>query len=299
MREVTRELTNAHYLHEKGGLEALVRPPVEEPTCLVWKPRSEQLLVGNRRGQMFEVDPVMGTVQRAEGLGWTAALAVHEDKERYVVLNADGGWVIGKIGQEAPVAKGQHGFTRRMSVFFHREYAVMSGDAPDGRYVIIVAGGRVVARIRVPHRAIAMIGHDDKLKLVRSTQAGLKVRPLSREPKVDDLESTAHHLRAFDAHVLGYTVIGLVVWPREDVQRSVSMRMTDLGVATLSPDGTRVAMGTRSGAVAMARLDSPEERMKPDLVRAFDGTVKAVEFAEKGRWLATAGDALVVWTWED
>ena len=91
----------------------------------------------------------------------------------------------------------------------------------------------------------------------------------------------------------------MVVWPRDDSGTTVSLRMTDLGVASLSPDGERVAMGTRSGAVAMARLSSPEERAKPDLVRAFDGGVKAAEFSYKGRWLATAGDSLVVWTWED
>jgi hypothetical protein len=77
------------------------------------------------------------------------------------------------------------------------------------------------------------------------------------------------------------------------------MRLADLGVASLSPDLSRVAMGTRSGVVGMARLDSAEERAKPEMVRAFDGQVKAAEFAPKGRWLATAGDHLVVWTWDD
>jgi hypothetical protein len=298
MGEVTRELTNAHFLHEKGGLEALVRPPVEEPTCLAWRPRSEQLLVGNRKGEVFEVDPVMGTTRRGEGLGWTTTLAIHPDNERFLVMNADGGFSVHRIGEGEPIHEGEHGFTRRMSAFFHREYAVMAGDAPEGRYVLILAGGRIAARIQVPHRAIPMIGTDDKLKLVRSTQAGLRVQNLSRDPKVDDLESTAHHLRAFDDIILGYTVIGLVAWPRGE-GGSVSMRMADLGVATLSPDGQRVGLGTRSGAVAMARLRDPHERARPDMVRAFDGPVKAVEFAPKGRWLATAGDTLVLWTWED
>jgi hypothetical protein len=295
--ELTREITNAHYLHDRSGLESILRPPVEEPTCLVWRPRSEQLLVGSRRGLLCEVDPIMGTSTVAEGLGWVAALAVHDDNQRYLAMNADGGYTLSAFSGEV-IASGQHGFNRRMSVFFHRDYAVMTGDAPDGRFVIILSGAKVAARIRVPHRAIPMIGPDDKLKLVRSTAAGPVISPLTRDPKVVDDESTAHHLRAYPGRILGYTVIGLVVWPAGE-GAAVSMRLADLGVASLSPDLTRVAMGTRSGVVGMARVDSPEERARPEMVRAFDGAVKALEFAPKGRWLATAGDQLVVWTWED
>lgn len=297
MGEVTRELTHAHYLHDRGGLEPLVRPPVEEPTCLAWRPGTEQLLVGNRRGQLFEVDPVMGTSELTQDLGWTTTVAVHPEDGRYAVLNADGAFHILQ-GRET-LATGKTGFTRRMSAFFHQGYLVMAGDAPDGRFVIVVSKGQVAARIRVPHRAIPALGEGGKLVLVRSTQAGLKVQPLSRKPRVSDIESTAHNLRAYTDTILGYTVIGLVVWDRDNTSNTTSLRMTDLGVASLSPDGVRAAMGTRSGAVAMARLASPEERARPDMVRAFDGPVKAVEFSSKGRWLATAGDHLFLWTWED
>ena len=254
--------------------------------------------MGSRRGQLYEVDPVMGTSVLATDLGWTTALALHPDDDRYVVLNADGGWTLGKVGGDV-IASGKHGFNRRMSAFFHKDYAVLAGDAPDGRFVLVLSGGKVAARIRVPHRAIPALDDSGKLVLVRSTQAGLKIQPLTRNPRFSDEESTAHNLRAYDGSILGFTVIGLVVWDRNDTQNTTSLRMTDLGVASLSPDGARAAMGTRSGAVAMARLASPEERARPDLVRAFEGPVKAAEFASKGRWLATAGDHLVVWTWED
>lgn len=297
MSDVTRELTHAHYLHDRGGLEALVRPPVEEPTCLIWRPGSEELLVGNRRGQLFTVDPVMGTSVVAEDLGWTTVVAVHPDDDRYAVLNADGKFSIG-VGGEVSF-EGKTGFNRRMSAFFHKDYLIMAGDAADGRFVVVVAGDKVAARIRVPHRAIPTMDAAGKLTLVRSTQAGLETVPLSRNPRVSDIESTAHNLRAYDSAILGFTVIGLVVWDREDPSVTTSLRLTDLGVASLSYDGSRAAMGTRSGAVAIARLASPEERARPDLVRAFDGPVKAAEFSSKGRWLATAGDHLVIWTWED
>ncbi|MFT7518071.1 MAG: hypothetical protein ACI9MC_000195 [Kiritimatiellia bacterium] len=291
-----REVTQAHYLHERSGLDPVLRPPVDDPSCLSWLPGTDRLVVGNRGGELFEVDPVMGTQRKAQGLGCTCALGLHADLRRYVVLSIDGSWSIGELGGEV-LWTGKHGFSRRMSVFFHREYVVMVGDRADGRFVIIVAGGKIAAQIRVPHRAIAMVGRDDKLKLVRSTQQGLDVQPLSRNPRVADRESTAHRLRAYPNYIVGFTVIGLIVWPR-DGGPGLSLRLTDLGVATLSPDGSRVGMGTRSGAVAMARLETPETRANPDLVRAFEESVRAIEFSGKGRWMATAGGSLVVWTWD-
>jgi len=298
MSEVTRELTNAHYLHTRAGLEPLLRPPVEEPTCLAWLPGAETLLVGNRRGQLFSVDPIMGTAPIASDLGWTDTIAVHPKDDRYAVLNGAGQWTVGRVGGEV-IASGQHAFNRRMSAFFHQDYLVLAGDAIDGRYVLVIADGKVAARIRVPHRSIPALDGHGKLVLVRSTTAGVQVCPLSRNPRVTDEESTAHHLVAYDATILGHTVIGMVVWSRADLHNAVSLRMTDLSVACLSPDGTRAAMGTRSGSVAMARLSAPEDRAHPELYRAFEGSVKAIEFASKGRWLATAGDHLIVWTWED
>jgi hypothetical protein len=239
----------------------------------------------------------MGTSVVATDLGWTSVVSVHPEDRRYAVLNAEGGFTIGLDGEV--VVEGKTGFTRRMSAFFHKDYLVMAGDAADGRFVVVVSDGRVAARIRVPHRAIPAMDPAGKLTLLRSTQAGLESMPLSRNPAVSDVESTAHNLRVYDSKILGYTVIGLVVWDRLDPSDTTSMRLTDLGVASLSPDGERAALGTRSGAVAIARLDSHEERARPDLVRAFEGPVTGVEFASKGRWLATAGDNLVIWTWED
>jgi len=294
MAEVTREIESAHYLHERTGLEPVVRPPVPEPTCLAWRPRSEQCLAGNRLGEIFEIDPIMGTTRRAHGLGWLTSIAVHPDNRRFVALSADGSFAIGEIG-DADLLRGEHGFSRRMSAFWLGEYAILVGDAASGRSVLIVHNGKVVRRIPVPHRAVARVGPDGKLQLVRSTPQGLVQQTLTAKPVPVDAESTAHVLRVLPHGVIGYTVLGLVVWGE---RHTVSLRLADLGVAALSPDGERVAMGTRSGAVALASLETPESRARPDIVAAFEGPVKAVEFSERGRWLATAGDALVVWTWE-
>jgi len=294
MAEVTREITSAHYLHDRTGLEAVVRPPVSEPTCLAWRPGSEQVLVGNRAGELFEVDPVMGTTRRAHGLGRLRTLAVHPDNERYLAISADRGFVVGEIGGPE-IARGEHGLTRRMSAFWLEDYAIVSGDSGAGRAVLILRDGKVVRRIAVPHRAVPRIGPDRKLELVRSTPQGLVISRMPKTPTPVDLESTAHILRCFPTAVIGYTVIGLVVWKGAS---AVSLRLADLGVAALSDDGEWVAMGTRSGAVALASLATPESRAHPDIVAAFEGPVHAVEFSNRGRWLATAGDALVLWTWD-
>lgn len=294
MAEVTREITSAHYLHERTGLEAVVRPPVPEPTCLAWRPGMEQLLVGNRGGDLFEVDPVMGTTRRAHGLGAVRTLAIHPDNRRYLAVCADGRFVVGEIGG-GEIARGDHDLNRRMSAFWLQDYAIVVGDSGAGRAVLILHDGKVVRRIPVPHRAVPRVGADGKLELVRSTPKGLVVRKLPKNPTPVDLESTAHILRCFPDAVIGYTVIGLVVWRADS---AVSLRLADLGVATLSDDAQWVAMGTRSGAVALASLLTPESRSRPDIVAAFEGPVHAVEFSKRGRWLATAGDSLVIWTWD-
>ena len=58
---VSREVTEAHYLHERSGLEAVLRPPVKHPTALKWVPKREELIVATREGEIVTVDPVLGT----------------------------------------------------------------------------------------------------------------------------------------------------------------------------------------------------------------------------------------------
>ncbi|TVQ91404.1 MAG: hypothetical protein EA397_10145 [Deltaproteobacteria bacterium] len=297
MPELTQKISAAHYLHARSGLEPVLRPPVESPTCLAWRPRSQRLLVGNRGGELFEVEPVDGTIRRAHDLGWITALAVHPDNTRFVTLGAEGTFTIGEIsGASTDYIKGQHGFARRMSAMWFQDYAVLTGDTATGREVVLVRDGKVKLRIPVPHRAIPRGSSTGKLELVRSTQAGLMVRTLSRKPAPVDIESTNHVLRCFGDVVLGFTVIGLVVWHGDT---AISLRFTDLGVACISPDHEYVGMGTRSGSVAIAKLDTAENRAHPDVVRAGEGPVMAVSFAERGQWLASAGDSLIVWSWED
>ena len=70
---MSRDGTDAHYLHERHGLEAVLRPPVSYPTALQWVPKREQLVVCTRDGQLTSVDPILGTRIVAEGIGEAAA----------------------------------------------------------------------------------------------------------------------------------------------------------------------------------------------------------------------------------
>ena len=197
MAEVTREITSAHYLHERTGLEAVVRPPVSEPTCLAWRPGTEQLLVGNRAGELFEVDPVMGTTRRAHGLGPVRTIAVHPDNRRYIALSSDRGFVVGELGG-AELARGQHGLTRRMSAFWLQDYAIIVGDSGAGRAVLILRDGKVIRRIPVPHRAVPRVGADGKLGAFVET----KNAQIGRGSKVPHLSYVG------DAEIGEYSNIG-------------------------------------------------------------------------------------------
>ncbi len=297
MTTMSRDLTHAHYLHAKGGLEALFRPPVGVPGSVAWKPKSEELLVGNTEGILFSVDPVMGTSQVAADLGEVVRIVCHPTDGRVWVMNSEGYWSILR-GSEV-LQTGHFPFVRGVQAFFHKAFLVMTGSKDVTREVHIWKGQHRAARIAVPDRSVPAPAPDGRLVLYRSTQAGLEVIPLTRQPTPSDIPTTAHSMRVFPTRVVGFTALGLVSWNRENIKETVSMRLMDLGEVAMNATGELVAMGTRSGAVAMSRLSSAEQRARPTLVHAFDARTRALAFSERGRWLATAGDHLVVWSWED
>jgi hypothetical protein len=77
------------------------------------------------------------------------------------------------------------------------------------------------------------------------------------------------------------------------------MRLPDLTAGDIRSDGGYLGLGTRNGAVALARMDRMDRRVRPDLVRAFNGPVTSVAFSSRGRWLATGAEGLRIWSWED
>jgi hypothetical protein len=295
-----RETTEAHYLHERSGLEPVLRPPVSAPIALRWVPKREELVVGTGTGELVSVDPILGTRQIRAGLGTIAVLDVHEDRTRTLVVTREGKWSIGTLRGDT-LHEGDHEFLGHIDGFFAERHAILVGNETDSRTVVILSleTGKVTGRAKVPPGVTAALSSEGRPLLCRSTPAGLVVIPLGKGNSFPrDLESTAHRLRRSGSHVLGFTETGVCVWTLAGGAPS-TMRLGELTAGDLSHDGRYLGLGTETGAVALARVDNLEKRKRPDLVRAFDEPVIAVAFSERGRWMATAAEALRIWSWED
>jgi hypothetical protein len=294
-----RDVTEAHFLHQRSGLEAVLRPPVPQPTALAWIPGREELIVASRDGCLHTVDPVLGTRVIARDLGEVAVLSLHPDRKRWLALTRAGEWIIGSI-VDGVLNRGRHPFAGGMEAFFLGEWSVMVGDEVAGRTLLVVGAGVEKGRMRVPPRVVPLHGDDGKMLLARSTPAGLHVIKFGKNPVFPEPdESTAHRRRVSGTrYVIGLTPTGVAVWTRAGGQPR-SMRLPDVTAGDVSPDGRFLGLGTRAGAVALAALDRLDNRAKPHLVKAFDTPVTSVSFSERGRWLATGGEALQIWTWED
>ncbi|MEN0065615.1 MAG: WD40 repeat domain-containing protein [Myxococcota bacterium] len=297
---VGREVTEAHYLHERSGLEAVLRPPVKQPTALRWVPRREELLAATQEGELISVDPVLGTRVVTDGLGETAVLDVHADQKRYLAVCRNGTWRVGTLNGQT-LLNGEHAFVGGMGGFLADRYAVIVGDEHGVRVMRIIAlsDGSTTGHVRLPPKVVGTVSIEGRPLLARSTAAGLKVIPLGKDHSFPaDLDSTAHRLRPSGQYVLGFTSTGVCVWGQEGgVPRS--MRLPDLTAGDISKDGQYLGLGTKNGAVALARMDRMEKRIRPDLVRAFTDPVTSVSFSTKGRWLATGAEGLRIWSWED
>ena len=292
-----REVTEAHYLHERHGLEAVLRPPVDDPTALAWIPKREELLVATREGVVHSVDPVLGTRVLVRDLGEPARIAVHPDRKRYVVVCRDGTWQVGKLGGEA-LGKGEHSFVSNIECFFYNDYAIILGDELEKRVMLILKDGRVASQPRLPKGVTALLDPNGKLLLCRSTHRGLQVIPFGKGAKFPTGEVSGHRLRVSSPYVMGMTATGVAVWTHEGGQPQ-SMRMPEVTAADIHKGGRLLGMGTRSGAVALAILDSPDKRARPDLVKAFENAVTSCAFSTRGRWFATAGERVQIWSWEE
>ena len=295
---MSREVTEAHDLHERHGLEAVLRPPVDQPTALAWIPRREELLVATREGDLMSVDPVLGTRQVMSELGEVAEIAIAKDRSRLLAITRQGRWLVATLRGEV-LQEGKHDFLAGMSGFFAGKYTVLTGDTGAGKRVMLVLeGDRVRSTVRLPERVVATLDDAGRLLLARSTPSGLVVVPFGRNAKFPSLPSTVHRLKPTGSNILGFTTSGVCVWDHSGGAPE-STRLPDLTAGDLSRDARYLGLGTRTGAVALSRMDRKDKRMRPDLVRAFNTPVTAVCFSTRGRWLATAAEALRLWTWEE
>lgn len=293
-----RDVTEAHFLHQRSGLEPVFRPPVPRPTALAWIPGREELVAATTDGCLHIIDPVLGTRVAQRDLGECAHLSIHPDRKRYFVMTRSGEYIFGKLGGGID-HRGKHGFVGGMEGFWIGELAVICGDTHENkRHLLILGEGVEKGRLDLPPRAIPMLGENNKLWLARANQAGLEIVKWSKNIVFSDIEGTAHRLRSCGPHVLGFTGTGVAIWGRAGGQPR-SMRLPDLTTGDITGSGAFLGLGTRSGAVALAVVNKLDARARPHLVKAFDQPVTCLAFSDRGRWLATGAEGLQVWTWED
>lgn len=281
-----------HYLHAARTLEPLISPPADSPRALCWL-NADVLLVASRDGLVHEVEPSFGTRRLFQAAPDVAQLATRD--RRVAVLARDGRlqvWSLdGTLAWETPT-----GLIAGLQLTWWRGGVAVAGDDGIARRVIVfdAAGGRRT-RARVPARTALGADADGNLLLARSIESGLVIRgfgqPLPAGP------GTVHTLRfASDCAVIGIASGGVTVWhgPRE---APVSVRLSEVANAALSPDGNLVAMGTRVGGVALGGAKPGDQRVNPSRVEGHDAPVLALAFSPRRRWLASAAGRCWVWSY--
>jgi hypothetical protein len=182
-------------------------------------------------------------------------------------------------------------------LFFLGSYLVLVGDTESDRVVCIVRDGKVKRRICVPLGTSVFPGVDGKIGYARSTHRGLERGRLHGKTRFSEDGATEHSLYTGVKNVLGWTEYGAVVWALED-GAAISFSLLDLNVGTIHRSGEWVAVGTVGGVVGLIDMRTPSSRKMPFLTKAHDAPIHSIAFSSRGRWFATAGDRVQLWSWE-
>ena len=284
---------DAHFLHGSRPLEALVRPPVEEPRALAWVPGQEIMVVASRSGLAHLVEPGFGTRELFRVSADPVRILL--DGERLACVDRRGLVQVRDLMDGSLRWERETGLILAHSLVWWRGgLAIIGEDETARRVIVFTEDGSVRARARVPARTALGATGDGHLVLARSTATGITVTPFGRPLAEGD--ATEHHLKfGADMAVIGVAIGGVTVWSVPGAPPT-NVKLFDVCNASLSPDGQRVAMGTRVGGVAIASANAGSaERVNPARVEGHESPVSAMEFSSKGRWLATAADRCIIW----
>lgn len=293
---------HAHYLHEKKGLAAVTTPTIERPRAIGWVGTSEKLLVATESDGVVELDPIMGMRELDAAVSDPAELAVSPDGQLFVVVERGRGVSVRRTSDGVEVGSTAIGLLSDIAACWFQlrpdETGIaVAGDDLDGRKVIVLNADCSRRRVAaVPPRTAIGAGRTIGLLCARVTEGGLQVaqfgKPINAEPP------SKHRLR-FSASgiLLGIADGGITVW-RGPKDAPHTFPTYDVSAAAVNTTGSLVAIGTRTGDVALTSIEHGSfQRARPGRVGAHSGAVRTVAFAAKGRWLATAADELRLWTW--
>ena len=292
--------SDAHFLHEKSGLEAVLSPPLERPRAMDWVGTTTKLVVATADGELFEVDPVFGTRTLKDRIEEPACLAVAPSGKRLAAVERGRKVVLHAVGNGRRVAELPCDLISDISMAWFRNKSelalVVCGRTIDGQKALVVDEDFKRSRaIKLPMGAQLGPSKDGKLLMARCTAAGIAVVGFGK--KLPPGEPTSHRLRfAPQGQLMGVTTGGVTVW-RGPTDPPHTVAMLDVTAAALSPDGQHLAIGSRNGQVALAEVDGDQlARGRPGKVGGHTAAVRSISFAvNRGNWVASIADRLRIW----
>ena len=287
---------DAHFLHERPALQALVSPGVDHPRAICWVPNDEALVLAARSGALTLFEPAYGTRSLGEAVADPARMHIAGD--RIAVLSSTGILDVRSWPELAPTYRVATGLIGHLNLVCWAGGVAVAGDDGAGvrRVIAYDGGGKMVGRVKVPLRVAVGVLQNGFIYLARGTTEGMSVTPVGRP--IPPGEGTAHVLRVSESGaVLGIAAGGVTLW-RGAQEPPVTIKCFDASAAALSPDGEHVAIGTRIGRIAYARPRPGDAlRGNPVRVEGHNTAVFAVEFSRRARWLATCAERCWVWSY--
>lgn len=294
---------DAHYLHKKPSLVALLRAPLERPRAMAWVPGTSRLIVAGADGELLEVDPIFGTRTLKGETHDPGAVAISPDGKHMALVERGVGLSLHQVGDGKRLAHLPLPLLSDLVLTWFRRKGGQPGicavgDTADQQRLALVADAQLQEHrsLRLPPRTIVGVDSQGRLLSARSLVTGPTVAPFGRPLKKGEL--SAHRLRFGPRGLLvGVATGGVTLWTGP---QSTTAMLYDVTAAAVSEEGRRLVMGTRDGTLALADLSAAGEvRAHPEKVSGHSSGVRALSFAPSGDWLASMGDTVRLWRLSD